>query len=339
MHKSVKIIKDPKITSIGHSVKEFLCRLGGPSWIDITGQDTRRNRVFVTLLHGNEPSGVKAIFNWLVSPSRKKPLTNIRFFICSVEAALTEPDFSHRYLKNEPDMNRCFRPPFKGKNGILAEQILKRVQSLEPEAMIDVHNTSGSGTDFTIAPTRDDKYAAFAANFSRRFIITNISLGSLMEADVGCPIITLECGGSFDMSADQTAMNAIEIMAGRENLFDQTLRSGVSVYTNPLRFELNDSVKIGFGETPREGCDVTLAADIEKHNFGVTQADDFLGWVGPAGLDYFTAIDDQGIDIKKDLFEVREGILFTKQTLRLFMVTPRPEIATKDCLFYMVKAE
>ncbi len=339
MHESVKIIKDPEATSIGHSVKEFLCRLGGPTWIDITGHDTSRNRVFVTLLHGNEPSGVKAIFNWLINPDRKTPLTNISFFICSVEAALIDPDFSHRYLENEPDMNRCFRPPFNGKNGILAEQVLKRVQSLAPEAMIDVHNTSGSGPDFTIAPSQDDAFAALAANFSRRFIITNISLGSLMEADVGCPIITLECGGSFDMSADQTAINAIEIMTTHDNLYQQALRSGVSIYRGPLRFELKEGVKIGFGETPKEGCDVTLAADIEKHNFGITQANDFLGWVGPAGLDYFTAIDDQGIDIKNQLFEVREDKLFTKQTLRLFMVTPRPEIATKDCLFYLVKAE
>jgi hypothetical protein len=82
-----------------------------------------------------------------------------------------------------------------------------------------------------------------------------------------------------------------------------------------------------------------LASDIEKHNFGVTPKNDFLGWVGPEALHYFTAFDDNGHDIKTDLFTVKDSKLYTKETLRLFMVTPRPEIATKDCLFYLLKAD
>ncbi len=339
MNPTAKIIKNPDAAACGHSVKEFLCRLGGPTWIDIDGMDPSRTRVMVTLLHGNEPSGVKALFNWLINETRKKPLTNISFFVCSVEAALTEPDFSHRYLKDEPDMNRCFRPPFKGQNGILAERILDRIKLLEPEAMIDIHNTSGSGPDFTIAPNHDDQYAALAANFSRRFIMTELKLGSLMEVDIGCPIITLECGGSFDMTADHTAMQAIEYLATRDDLYDQANRQGVNVYTHPLRFEIKDDVSITYGDDKKSDFDVTLASDIEKHNFGVTPANDFLGWVGSRGLDYFTAIDDCGNDVVADLFEVRDGKLYTKDTLRLFMVTPRPEIASKDCLFYLVNPD
>lgn len=335
MRDTIKIIKDPDGDFLGHSVIEFLYHLNGPTWIDITGKDPSRTRIMTTLLHGNEPSGVKAIYNYLTSPEREQPLTNISFMICSVKAALLEPDFTHRYLPGEPDMNRCFRPPFESMNGKLAENILKRIAELKPEAMIDIHNTSGSGPDFTICSGNDAIYETYAKNFSSRLIRTDLSLGSIMEADVGCPILTLESGGSFDLSADLNAIAAVEKLVRRDDLFKEREKE-LHIYAHPLRFEIHDDVSIGYGEAPLENIDVTLEADIEIHNFGVTDKDCFLGWVGEKGLDYFTAIDDHGNDIKEDLFYVSDGKLYTKKMLRLFMVTPRPEIAKKDCLFYLV---
>ncbi len=338
MRSAINIIKDPPAHSIGHSVKEFLCNLNGPAWIDISGRDSSRTRVISTLLHGNEPSGVKALFNWLKNPERSIPLTNISISICSVEAALTEPEFSHRYLAGAPDMNRCFRPPYDSANGKLAKTILERIQTLKPEAVIDIHNTSGSGPDFTISPSTESNYAALAYNFSNRLIITALKLGSLMEVDVACPIITLECGGSYDLSADQTALNAVNVIARCDDLYKIDDKPEPDIFTHPLRFEIKENVSIGYSEASLANCDVTLASDIEKHNFGLTPENCVLGWVGPEGLDYFTAFDDQGRDIKDELFAIRENQLVTAQTLRLFMVTPRPEIARKDCLFYLVRA-
>ncbi|MCC3860205.1 hypothetical protein [Pseudemcibacter aquimaris] len=335
MRDTINIISNPDADFLGHSVIEFLYHLDGPTWIDITGKDTSRTRVMTTLLHGNEPSGVKAIFNYLTDANRKQPLTNISFMICSVKAALLEPDFTHRYLPGEPDMNRCFRPPFECMNGMLAKNILERISELKPEAMIDVHNTSGSGPDFTICSGHDSIYEIYAKNFSSRLIQTDLSLGSIMEADVGCPILTLECGGSFDLSADLKAIDAINQLVTHDDLFVDN-NQPLNIYAHPLRFEIKDDVSIGYSEAPLDGIDVTLEADIEVHNFGVTDKKCFLGWVGNKGLDYFTAIDDTGHDIKDELFYVDNGKLFTKKTLRLFMVTPRPEIAKKDCLFYLV---
>lgn len=335
MRETVNIIKDPDRLKLGRSVIEFLYHLNGPTWIDITGKDTSRTRVMTTLLHGNEPSGVKAAFNYLTNPDFQKPLTNISFFICSVKAALLEPDFTHRYLPGEPDMNRCFKPPFNSMNGKLAKAILARISGLKPEAIIDVHNTSGSGPDFTICSGVDLIYEKFAKYFSSRLVKTDLSLGSIMEADVGCPILTLECGGSFDLSADLTAIKTIETLTTNDDLFAENNNS-LNVYTHPLRVEIQEDVAIGYAEKPIKSCDITLEADIEKHNFGVTEKNCFLGWVGDKGLDYFTAINDQGIDIKNELFYVEDNKLYTKKLLRLFMVTPRPEIAKKDCLFYLV---
>jgi len=76
-----------------------------------------------------------------------------------------------------------------------------------------------------------------------------------------------------------------------------------------------------------------LASDIEKHNFGVTPKNDFLGWVGPEALHYFNAFDDNGHDIKTDLFTVKDSKLYTKETLRLFMVTPALKSPLKTACF------
>lgn len=338
MHHSIKVWQNPLPKDIGASLKAFLCQLNGPTWIKINGEDEKRNRVLVTLLHGNEPSGVKALFHWLRDPHRTQPCTNISFFICSVEAALKDPEFSHRYLPGCPDMNRCFRPPFDSENGKLAAQILTDIDALQPEAVVDMHNTSGSGPDFTVTTRLDTPFVNLAHNFSQRLILTELNLGALMEAPVECPIITLECGGSFDFSADQKAVEALKILTTKKNLFTPSRGAKPDLYRHPLRLEIKKGVSLTFGETRQGDHDITLAFDIEKHNFGITKAHEALGWVGAAGLDYFTAIDDQGRDIKDELFLIKGGELRTARSLRLFMITPRPEIAQKDCLFYLVKA-
>lgn len=339
MRKSVDIWTNPHPSKVGIGLKEFLYNLHGPTWIDITGQNTSRTRVLVTLLHGNEPSGIKALFSWLTDPERKQPLTNVSIFVCSVEAAMSDPEFSNRYLFGQPDMNRCFRPPFDSENGILAEQVIKRIQQLKPEAIVDMHNTSGSGPDFAVATNLKATTLALAHNFSKRLVLTELKLGALMEIDVNCPIITMECGGSIDLRADQTALRAIEILTLQNDLFHDIVPESIEIFKHPLRFEIKNDATICYQEVVDSGHDVTLMPDIEKHNFGITSADVLLGWVGTLGLDYFTAIDDQGNDIKEDLFYVTNGGLYTARPLRLFMVTPRPEIARKDCLFYMTKAD
>ena len=91
---------DPKTRDVGTTVEEFLTRLGGPTWIVLSGRDPLRTRAVTTLLHGNEPSGVRAIFQWLRSGTR--PRVNLACFIGAVEAALAQPGFAYRHLPECP---------------------------------------------------------------------------------------------------------------------------------------------------------------------------------------------------------------------------------------------
>jgi predicted deacylase len=96
----------PKPHEVGNNHVEFINILKGPTWITIEGKDNSRQRAIVTLLHGNEPSGLKAIHRLL--QDKIIPATNLGIFIVSVNAAQLRPYFSHRYLPDEADFNRCF---------------------------------------------------------------------------------------------------------------------------------------------------------------------------------------------------------------------------------------
>ena len=141
--------ENPSQDEIADSVPNLLQQLDGPTWIYIQGQDSSRCRVVTTLLHGNEPSGLHALHKWLRSDYQ--PVVDLYCFVGSVEAARETPGFHHRQLPGARDLNRCFRPPFNDEQGRIAADLLHRICAVQPEAVIDIHNTSGAGPSFAVA--------------------------------------------------------------------------------------------------------------------------------------------------------------------------------------------
>ena len=172
-------IRNPDPAAMGRTVEEFLRGLGGPAALFIDGEDTSRTRALVTLLHGNEPSGVMGLFRWL--QLRRKPRVNMLCIVASVTATLEPPLFSHRMLPRARDLNRCFRPPFDDAQGALAEEILEILHLHRPESIIDMHNTSGSGPAFGVCTFMDKEHDALVSLFTQRLIISKLRLGALME--------------------------------------------------------------------------------------------------------------------------------------------------------------
>ncbi|MBA6376000.1 hypothetical protein H4J64_12340, partial [Colwellia sp. BRX8-2] len=90
----ITYLKNPGSLLLKADYIQFLMTLTGPTVIDITGSDQDKCRVFTTLLHGNEPSGLIAMHRWLTANEQLPlPTTNVRFIICSVEAANISPLF------------------------------------------------------------------------------------------------------------------------------------------------------------------------------------------------------------------------------------------------------
>lgn len=331
---------NPAPNDIGDTCAQFLHLLPGPTYIYITGKDPQRARVVVTLSHGNEPSGLRAIFEML--KQNIEPAVDIHCFIPSVDAAKQSPGFIYRTLPHHRDFNRCFKPPFDiDEQGLLALELLQYLLNIKPECLLDVHNTSGSSPPFGVTTFMDEHHNALVSLFTHRMIITDLQLGSLMEiSEELTPAVTIECGGALDSESTNVAFEGLK----RFFTFEDVLTDGHSdlmleFFHNPLRLELKEGSDIAYGDHCLFEDGVTLLPDIENHNFGTVDASCLLGYVSGDLADVLSAKDSEGNERVNDFFELRDGQLFPARVLKLFMVTSNPEIARKDCLLYLVEAE
>ena len=332
-----KFIRNPMFDDIGNSVDEFLRLLDGPACLFQQGFDRSRTRAVVTLLHGNEPSGITAIFHWL--RSAQQPVTNTIYIIASIEAALTPPLFSHRMLPRARDLNRCFRPPFNDAQGHLAEEILEILRLHHPEAVIDIHNTSGSGPSFGVCTHMDRHHDALVSLFSQRLIISNLNLGALMDiSEHFYPTVTVEVGGRLDEEAHSLAYEGLSRYLSAETVLAPDIEAEweLELLHNPTRLELNAGITLTYAERETSSYDITLRPDIEHHNFGTISPETQLGWAQDDLHRLFSAFDANGRCAVSRLVRIDQGKLYPAQRLKLFMITTNAAIAESDCLFYAV---
>lgn len=343
----------PRPDQVGATPVEFLHKLSGPCWLVLPGRDRSRSRAIATLLHGNEPSGLIATHRYIVAGI--EPAVDVHIFIGSVATAKAQPLFSQRFLAGHRDLNRCFRAPFDDDDGAVAALMLKHLDNLQPECLIDIHNTSGSGPEFTVAPFDWLMHRVLTLLFTHRMIVTELRLGALMEvATADFPAITVECGGANDDSSQDVAYEGMVRYLSQDVLFtdSSTLDSGskldsnlgssssiFEVFDEPLRFELLDGTLRCYGEGPIDAADITIPANIENYNFGDFHTHQILAWLEPSAFQQITVKDLEGKEVRDDYFEQRGGCLFVKRSLRLFMATTRADIALSDGLFYFVVAD
>jgi len=331
-----RFIRNPAPHDLGGDVEKFLTYLGGPACILLEGKDASRTRAFVTLLYGNEPSGAMALYRWL--RSGQQPAVNVVCIVASVVAALSNPAFSHRMLPGARDLNRCFKPPFADEQGRLAEEILEILRLHHPEAVVDMHNTSGSGPAFGVCTYMDRHHDALVSLFTQRLIVSNLGLGALMDiSESSYPTVTVEVGGRLDAEAHELAYDGLCRYFCEQQVLDLKATDwGLELLHDPLRLELSGGVTLTYAEKSAQGYDVTLRKDIEHHNFGTVHPDTPLGWLNGEPRRLFSALDANGRCAVDRLVRTEEGVLYPARPLKLFMITTNALIAETDCLFYAV---
>ncbi len=329
---------DPDPHSLGASALEFLHRLHGPTCIHLTGNDSSRCRAMATLMHGNEPGGLHALYELLRLGLR--PAVNMICFIPSVDAAKQAPGFVYRMLPHSKDLNRCFTPPF-GDTEVdhLAREMIALIEAAKPECVVDVHNTSGSSPSFGISTEMEPRHAALISLFTHRMIVTDLRLGSLMErtrADM--PIVTVECGGAEDRESAMLAGEGLTRYFTFENVLDASpAEMSLEYFHHPMRLELTEGSEIAYGEHSLLDDGVTLLPSVENHNFGHVGPDTLLGFVSGELENNLRVRNGDGTTPAKEYFRLEEGRLYPGRKLKLFMVTTNPEIARKDCMFYITE--
>ncbi len=342
----INYLKDPHWQDLQADYEQFLLSMIGPTVIDITGIDTSKCRVFVTLMQGDEPSGLIAIHRLLTSMDEdQKPRTNIRFIICSVEAAVIRPFFSTRYTDGGMDINRCF-----GKNCAIeyhsdiqkgyckrAGLIEKAIREVEPEMIVDLHNASSPGPTFAVSSVVTTETLSLASFFCQTLILSDLKIGSIMEQDFNCPFITIECGGASDEQAHAVAYAGIKQVCYCQSIGYINQEKPVEVIYRPLRLKLNEAVNLSYSSHDEGFQGITLKNNIEYFNFGSAHQDEMFGWTDGNGLENLNLFDKHGNNVINEYFYTRDNQLVCRYNLRLFKATKNKHIATNDCLFYVVK--
>ena len=329
----MNLLRAPAPRDIPSSADDFLRQLGVSTIIELPGKDNSRKRTLATLSHGNEPSGFQALHKWL--REGRTPAVDITVVLGGVEAALKEPLFFHRYLPEQRDFNRCFHPPFEDSQGLKAHVVLERILQDRPEAIIDMHNTSGATPAFAVACEGGTRERALAGIFVDTLIISKLRVGALMEGNFPCPVVTVEAGGREDSHSLDTAMQGLERFFLKEDLFADA--KPVSLVTNPLRLELQGT-ELGYGNGPSGGHDIVLRNDIESLNFHPLHESEHIGWVNGQGLSRLQVKTGSGLASADEYFLIQQGRICPREPMTLFMATKRADIALSDCLFYFVRS-
>ena len=331
--------RDPAPGQVGDSCAEFLNMLPGPTHIALSGERPGRGRVAVTLMHGNEPSGLHAMHGLLRKGIR--PIVDMHLFIPSVDAAKQEPGFVYRMLPQHKDLNRCFAEANGDRTpqDLLARELLRLLREIDPECCLDIHNTSGSSPAFGVATFMDERHEALVSLFTQRMIVTDLELGALMEiSGPSMPAVTIECGGAADEDSHHRAFAGLFRYFVQEDvlLIDHD-SVALEFFHHPMRMVLTEGTEVAFGERALIAEGVTLLPEIERLNFGSVAPGEQLGFVAGALEERLSVRDARGRERVGELFRVEAGKLRATTPLKLFMVTTNPEIARKDCLFYLVQ--
>lgn len=332
MLRSLKTIGRPEASTIPDDCTEFLKGLPGPSWIECPGLRPGRARVVVTLLHGNEASGVRAVHSWLRSGAR--PAVDTALVVGSVDTALTDPAYSNRTLPGQRDANRCFGKPQSCSVGRAAQAIIAKIERLAPQALIDVHNNTGHNPPYGVGVGASEGQLNLTRFFASRYMNSDLNLGALMELKfLADAVVTIECGKAGEEAADQIASVGLASFLGCAHLNLDAACPNVQVLSQPIRVVVHPDVPLSFDSQARSGNGLTLREDVEQHNFESVEAGTALGWYQGRRLPV-AALNARGEDIADMLFELRRGRLTTRCPMVPIMTTVDERIAREDCLFY-----
>lgn len=334
--KKIKLIHKNDFNPHSGSPIEILLEYGRPICVYVPGRDSSRSRVLSVLIHGNEPTGYFAFLDWLKKD--QQPKTDVYCFISGVGAALTKPYFTHRVMLTGQDLNRCFEPPFRGYEGELAEEILQAMKLIKPEALVDIHNTSGNSPDFGISTNRSACEFNLCSMFTTKVLVICFGMGTLVEvAAKTCPSVTIECGNSNHPQATPIALRGLETFFQTQNLEAFQPKHPIHIIDNPIRLELKPEYKIVYSHEKEADADIVMPTDIDKLNSEAISSGTKIAHLNHPSFEMFTFDSMHAHESIEDYFYIENNALYTKVNCHLIMVTTNPIIAQNDCLFYIAK--
>jgi hypothetical protein len=170
-------------------------------------------------------------------------------------------------------------------------------------------------------------------------IASDLRLGTLTEATRNdFPSLTIECGRAGDPAADTCAGDGLARYVALDEIETRRVAvSPMSILECPVRVSARPEIRVAFADAPVAGVDLTLAGDLDRHNFQLLMPGVPVGWVADPSHWPLEAAGADGREVSQDWFALRDGLLETRRAAMPVMMTVDPAVAKSDCLFYLVR--
>jgi hypothetical protein len=324
------------------SDEDILVELAGkPALIRIPAAVTAVNpraRFVACLLHGNEPSGYRAVVELL--RRRDDYPFDLWVLIGNVRAATQDGWFAHRYLDDQEDFNRVWDfGPATTRMRRCARSILEELRAADLEAAIDLHNNTGQNPFYAILPEHSLEGMRLAAICADLLLRWSFTAHTLMEALADrCPTAAVECGLPHLAAGTAFAAGVLRRFLDADGFavpFGGPAPRPSRVVEMVHRVTVHHEVAFTFGTELDDLTDLAIIPGLDSYNFGMLPAGQTIGHIDPGAAMPLLATDMGGREVTERLFHATsDGRVVTIAGTTPIMMTTSVEQARRDCLFY-----
>lgn len=307
--------------------------LPGPTLIHLPGR--RPEPLFVSiLLHGNEDVGLEAIQRLLSRHQGRELPRALSIFVGNIEAARQRV----RSVPEIPDYNRIWpgAPDVSSHEARMMAEILRRMQSSQVFASVDLHNNTGHNPHYSCVTKLEQPHLQLASLFGPTVVFFRRPLGVQTRAFAEiCPAVTCECGKVGDEAGIEHAATFVEACLHLSEIPHRPVPEGdLHLFHTVVTLTIPEALTFGFGNG---SFDVNFVAELDRLNFAELPPGTVLGQYRP-GIDHpVRAIDEQGRSVAEQYLDVKDGMIRLRRTAMPSMFTCDAEIVRLDCLGYLME--
>jgi hypothetical protein len=315
---------------------------GRPALIRIPAAGTAPTppaRLVACLMHGNEPSGYRAVLE-VLRRGERFPF-DLWVSIGNVRAATQDGWYAHRYLDDQEDFNRVWEVgPTTTRMRRCAAEILAELRGARLEAAIDLHNNSGQNPYYAILPAPSAAGLRLAALCADTMLQWRLRAFTLMEALTDlCPTVAVECGlphlpegTAFASGVIHRFLGAAEFAASPEDDGARPRRIVEMLH----RVKVRPEVTFAFAGVVDEETDLVIVPGLDGYNFEVLPAGHTIGHIDIGAAMPLLGTDMSGAEVTDHYFRTTpDGRVITTEDITPVMMTTTVVQTRRDCLFYV----
>jgi hypothetical protein len=295
-------------------------------------------RLIACLMHGNEPSGYRAILE-VLRRGERFPF-DLWVLIGNVRAATQDGWYAHRYLDDQEDFNRVWDVgPTTTRMRRCAAEILAELRLASLEAAIDLHNNSGQNPYYAILPAPSEPGLRLAALCADTMLQWRLRAFTLMEALTDlCPTVAVECGLPHLPKGTAFASDVIHRFLAAEGFAASHADDArpPRIVEMQHRVTVRPEVTFGFGGVVDEETDLVILPGLDGYNFEVLPAEHTIGHIDVGAAMPLCVTDMSRVDVTDRYFRTTpDGRVITTEDVTPVMMTTTVVQTRRDCLFYI----